>query len=182
MPCLTRHGQRWSHHHQRCLLGVECLAAQAIPTPALAAVVGLQPTESWIAKGIFDNLSESAQKGLSGNGMHLAVAGAVIAWTMSYAVPSGCMRLRTQALIQEATLLREAAQNSSRDASESGPAQREPSRRFTIGRRCKRRRSLCTYQISARRQGFLFWRYSLVGAHAHFCRSRNGHHKFLVTH
>eukprot|EP00974_Lingulodinium_polyedra_P127682 11203106-Lingulodinium_polyedra.AAC.1 len=41
----------------------------------------------WKPGGILDHMPTNTQQSLTGNGMHLAVAGVVISWTLGNAVP-----------------------------------------------------------------------------------------------
>eukprot|EP00974_Lingulodinium_polyedra_P046877 4492388-Lingulodinium_polyedra.AAC.1 len=93
---LTRSSNRWSHHHQRCMLGVEALAAQGVPSGPLLASTAF--AGSWqtgqinniVAKKAFGGLSDTALRGLAGNAMHLHVAGALIAWQLVGSAPALC--------------------------------------------------------------------------------------------
>lgn len=100
LPTLTRNHHLWSHFHSRCMVGFESLAAQGIPTRHIlksmcdAGAGDLASHHVWEPKDILNDLTSSTAKTLAGNGMHLAVVGAVLSWTLAHAVPLGVYQLQ----------------------------------------------------------------------------------------
>lgn len=97
LSTLTRNSSRWSNRHQRLMLGVECLASLGIPVPCVLRQLEADCLErsegvfnmfGWSAPDAFDELSEGNCHQLSGNAMHLKVAGVLFCWTLGHAVPS----------------------------------------------------------------------------------------------
>jgi hypothetical protein len=126
-------------------MGCESLAAQAIPTrlvlqslngiaSASAAHVELDDFRCrWMPKPIFDELSPSAAKALAGNGMHLAVAGSVMGWTLAHAVPSSSCRIRRGVHVPAAVKTLQAVATTSSISAVSSSNCGGPSLAFDVG-------------------------------------------------
>jgi hypothetical protein len=63
-------------------------AAAAAVASSTGCVAKCDSERMPVAKAILETLSEGALRTLSGNGMHLHAAGAVLAWTLGNAVPA----------------------------------------------------------------------------------------------
>lgn len=97
MATLTRNHVRYCPDLGRALLGPESLAAQGIATkPILDAIAheksSLKCEEPVALQRGLEGTTEGGQRNLAGNGMHLRVASAVVAWVLGHAAPTSKMK------------------------------------------------------------------------------------------
>ena len=99
MSCMTRNHVRYNDKLERALFGPESLATQGVATDTVLEEAMSNGTWNMACRsGVafqpgLNKLSEHAQRELAGNGMHLRVATAVLAWLLSHAAPSTKLKL-----------------------------------------------------------------------------------------
>ena len=90
LATLTRSGSRWSFHHQRPMMGIERMAAMGVVIPDLVPQGMVNNPYVQMQAALCEHmakLSDSDCVKFSGNGMHLATAGAIVLWVLSHTVP-----------------------------------------------------------------------------------------------